>query len=382
MQILRLYLTDAGLASGACWALLDARGQLIASGGRHDPWPAASETELVLAAGKTRFVTQVLPAAVPVGAHEVLGYVLEPGLANFPADNLYQAGKAGPDGWHWIAVTAREPLEQAQVLLHAMGRRLCRVLPEEMLLPRPAADCWTLAQLEAGWLVRQSLHQAVFLAKSAEMLACSLGDIPPNGLMVCRGSGVPAHWGAVPQQQCAAHDWRCSEAASPVNFATGLLRSRQCLPSWRVSLRRSMQLLLCVVLLDTGLTLLQSGWVLWQKKRMEQGMVVAAAELGLKVRNGEQALQQTAALLESERRQLGLPMRAGALELMAALGEVMGVDRAPQTLLFSENRLYFTVNDPGAALSRQWHQALQARRLALQAEGNDRWVLRARDYTE
>jgi type II secretion system protein L len=378
MPILRLYLSEQGLAAGACWALRDARGRVLDSGDQNDPWPKARTTELVVAAGNTLFTELALPAGISARHADVLGYALEARLVNQPEDNLFLGGKIENSGMHWVALTARAPLEQAVALLLSQERKVGKIMPEEMLLPAPDPDCWSLARLGHGWMVRQSRYQAVFLSCRAEALAVSLGALPAQGITVCGASRLPESWESVSRTEAGAYDWRRAAGDSLVDFSRAIVSVRSHWPSWRASLRRSAQLLLCVALLDTGLNLLASGVLSWRQSALERAMVAMAREVGQGATSAQPALQQTGVLLERLRRLHGVPVRTGALELMAALGQVAGPDFVLRSLKFDQNRLYFQMDSPAPPVLEQWRQALAVRRLDLALDADGGWVLGAK----
>lgn len=366
MHTLRLYLASAEEVGDLPWSVLDAHGRMTASGRAEDPWPASEETELILAAGLTRFTRVDLPAGVRLSHGATLGFALEDGLINEPADNLYVAGEMLADGGHMVALTAAAPLYQVSQALRARDRHLARIVPEELLLPQALPGQWTLAQCADGWLLRQSGACGMFVpGRAPGLVDASYCSEAPQALMVCAGSAVPEHLARLPRQSVPAHDWRAAAAAAPVDFAYGVLAGRPLWRLWRPVLLRLAWVMLLLVCAESLLNLGEASWLAWRKVQLSAEIASGATRLGVRAESPGEALRLAGGALDAMRLEHGGAARDGALNLMAALEPVMGEGLRLSSLDYRDGRLSFVAGEVSPEQFERWRLLLAERRLRL-----------------
>lgn len=240
MTALRLRLPEAGPAGGApiAWALPDRRGALRSSGvsGIGD-LPAASRATLVLPAARVTAVTAVLPAVSGARLAALLPYLVEDAVADDPADLLVVPVQPRPGATTPLLVVGRAWIDAWIGALATRRISVDAAVPEWSCVPREP-DAWSLASVEAGWILR-----------TGEVTGAALDDpddaVPPAGLVLaldaaresatlprrlilCRaGDGAPLAipgWCAslgVPVVDGPAWDWRTAALGSHGNVLSG-----------------------------------------------------------------------------------------------------------------------------------------------------------------
>lgn len=372
MHILRLYLTPNVALARLPWALLDAHGQMVAAGEEGEPWPLSDETEWILAAGTTRFTLVNLPAKVRGKKGELLGFALEPELANAPSDNLYLLGEQLEDGRQCVALTAVAPLTELRALLNAQGMTVERIVPEEMLLPLPEPGAGSVAQLASGWMLRLARSQALFLPQAAEAMAAS---IRVDNFKVCGPARLPSAWEQTPHEAVGVYDWRSTPLCLDLNFAFGSMAAQHAGRQWRGLLRRLTLVLLLCCSAELLLAVTELGWLSWQQFSLSRGMTRMSTVFGASAASPGQALQQAFAGLEQQRLMRGLTQRAGALELMSALTQVTGDRLQLQALDFRDGRLRFSHVELSDETLQRWRSEFLGRQLLLEPDGAGQWLL-------
>jgi len=367
MRILRLYLSGDGPAFDCPWSLLDSEGRMQAMGTVEDVWPAHDEIELILPAGRTRFCCVELPPGAHMQSGVVLGFALEDSLINDPAENAYAIGPQREGNDYAVALTAVGLLERAQAWLKTRGTTAERILPEEMLLPLPSQGGWSLARARDGLIVRQEPAHARFVPDGApELLDALCAAGLPLGVTLY-GAPLPHVLNRVASQVAPAYDWRCAKSSTVLNFAHGALAGRKSLLQWKMALRRLSYAVLLVLLAEGSLSLIEVGWLSWQRFSLERTIVAQARQFELSAldaphqMNAPQALRQMSARLERARRKHGLPSPGDALELMAALERVAGSELHPLVFDYRNGQLRFNSDAPSDALEHwrlrlAWHQ--------------------------
>jgi len=372
MHILRLYLIPNVALARLPWALLDAGGQMVASGDEGEPWPVADQTEWILAAGCTLFTLVNLPAKLQANKGALLGFALEPELANEPSDNLYLQGDKLDDGRQCVALTAVAPLTELRALLNTQGMTVERIVPEEMLLPTPEPGAGCVAQLASGWMLRLARTQALFLPLAAEPMAAS---ICVDQLTVCGPARLPSAWRQTPHALACEYDWRRAPLCLDLNFACGVMAAQHAGRQWRGLLRRLSLVLLWCCTAELLLSATELGWLSWQQFSLSREVTRMSAAFGVAAPNPGQALPQAFAGLEQQRQMRGLTQRAGALELMSALAQVAGDSLRLQALDFRDGRLRFSHVALSDETLRRWRGEFLARQLLLEPDGVGQWRL-------
>jgi general secretion pathway protein L len=370
MDTLRLYLPAGPVTTALPWALRDGSGQVRASGEATDPWPVAHETELVLGAGRTRFVRGHWPVGALRNQDAALGFALEPGLINDPGDNRYRLVET--DGW--VALTAAAPLSQLESLLQAQGLELLRIVPEEMLLPVPAAGQWSLAALADGWLLRQAVGQGQFVPQSLAALAGTLG-LPEQGFCLYGRTGLPSPWLSVQQSTAAPYCWRTAPAHAAINFASGRRTLRQvgrrmCQLLWRMA-----WMLVLLLVLASACDLAELGFLKWRQWSLGRQMVAQAQLMAAPARHASQALALSTVQLERVRAQHGLPLRRGALSMISTLEQALGAGLRLESLDYRTQRLHFRAQPLSETQLQRGRSVLAQHRLRLEADADGQWLL-------
>ncbi|MCW3479874.1 type II secretion system protein GspL [Neisseriaceae bacterium JH1-16] len=368
MTILRLLLAPGWPDSAANlpWALLDAHGARRDSGDcAPSGWPAATELELVLPAGRTLFTAVKLPDGQRDPTPQLIGFALEDQLANDPSANLYLAGKLLGDGRRQVILTEAAPVRRAVAMLRQLGRVPDRIVPEEALLPLPAAG-WALAALASGWLARLPQAPCWLPAGSEAALLPTLAAEVDGPLTLHGEAETLAEWLPVHEAvRLAPFDWRHGLADGSADFATGELAARHFSRRW-APLARKLGLV-AGVLIAAQLTLLlgELGWSAWQKSRLtERSKTLSTAWLNSPALPGMATLPVTRAV-DKLRLARGLPARDDGLALMGALARVAGTELTVQRLNYENGRLELSVAAlPPASLPR-WRAQLAERRIAL-----------------
>ncbi|UTH72284.1 type II secretion system protein GspL [Chromobacterium sp. IIBBL 290-4] len=380
MTTLRLYLRPGWPDSepGLPWALLNARGEPAAQGdSAPGGWPKAEHCELVLPAGRTLFTDVKLPDAVKQPAAAVVGFALEERLGNDPAANLYALGDNGADGRRAVAVTEAASVRRAVAMLKQLGRLCDRIVPEECLMPAPAADGWSVTRLADRWLVRAAAPFAASLPLGGALLeqhlfASLMAASPPASLRLSGVDSVDEVLSRLPGWQGEAsrvdrYDWRSGRRQGAFDFAQGELAANRLWRDWAPSFKRAGWLLGMLVVAQLALTLGQSGWYAWQKHSLSQRIVKTATPwIGGQALPGSSALPMLRAV-DRLRLSHGQAARDDMVELMGALAAVAGRDLQVRTLEYESGRLKLQVADvPPEALAR-WRKQLEARQILLDA---------------
>jgi len=368
MTILRLYLTPGWPddAVNLPWALLDAQGARRDSGDTApSSWPAASELELVLPAGRTLFTEVRLPDGQREPTPQLVGFALEDQLANDPSANLYRVGRRLDDGRRQVALTEAAPLKRAVAMLRQLGRTPDRIVPEETLLALPATG-WALAALGHGWLAR--LPQApCWLPAGSEaawlpaLAATAEGPLTLHGEADNLAEWLPVHEAV----RLGPFDWRQGRADGSVDFATGELAARHFSRRWAPLARKLGLLVAALIAAQLVLLLGELGWTAWQKSRLtERSKALSAPWLSSPALPGMATLPVTRAV-DKLRLARGLPARDDGLALMGALARVAGTELSVQRLNYESGRLELAATAvPPASLAR-WRAQLAGQRIAL-----------------
>ena len=375
MTTLRLFLDESWPDGDAAldWVLLAGDGSVRTHGrGAAADWPAAPAHELILPAGRTLFSRALLPASTRQGGASLFGFALEDSLLNDPAANLYLAGAAASDGRRELAATEAGGLRRALDAVRASGRQVERILPEECLLPLPAADEWCVGACERGYIVRSGELAACFVPAgdaALPLLARLLKHQAPRVIHVCGAgaldilsdAGAWAGWdGAV--RPLAGRDWRAAPSDGLPDFAQGELAPRRHWALWRAPLRRAARILLLTLLaLVAGLGV-RTAWLGWQDARLgAQTTALMQTLTGAADPSSRRALQAVDRL----RLARGLPARDDALEAMGALAAAAGGVRA-QTLEYRDGRLTVRLASPPATELAAWRERLEQNRYSMQ----------------
>ena len=368
MQVLRVYLQSGGAQNGFPWALLDEDGRLLASGPEETSCPHADETEWILPAGRTRWTAIDWPGRGRPG-RAALGFALEEGLINDPAENDYVCAERLASGGWIVAVTAAAPLREALSWSGAHHPRPKRIVPEELLLPAPAPGMWTLGRIEAGWMLRQGRAAALFLPGAAGVLATDLGnERAPDGLILCGAFDVPEAWRHLSCERETAVDWRSARLQGPVNFAQGELTAGRWWRDWRPTLRRMALVMLGVLCVEWAACAVEAGWLSWHQYRLSHQIVERAATLGVRAAAPDEALDKGRMALERLRQSRGLPLRFGALALMSGLEKASGGTLRLSSLNYQNGQLSFSVEDVTPEELAAWRLQLARHRLVLKGD--------------
>ena len=210
-------------------------------------------------------------------------------------------------------------------------------------------------------IVRQEAAHARFVPDSApELLDALCAAGLPQGVTLY-GAPLPHVLNRVASQEASAYDWRRANSSAVLNFAHGALAGRKSLLQWKVALRRLSHAVLLVLLAEGSLSLIEAGWLSWQRFSLERTIVAQARQFELSALNAPQALRQMSARLERARRMHGLPSSGDALELMAALERVAGSELHPLVLDYRNGQLRFNSDAPSEVLEHwrlrlAWHQ--------------------------
>lgn len=379
MSVLRLYWRPGWPDSepGLPWAWLDRHGQCREQGdGPPSAWPRSEQLELVLPAGRTLFIAASLPAGRELKP-AVIGYALEEQLGNDPAANLYAPGERLPDGKRVVAVCEAAPVRRAVAMLRQLGRLADRIVPEEHLLPAPAADGWVLAQGEHGYLLRQPYGQAGFLpAASVGLLLPRLAAAPAPASITLLGE-APAGLPAADVQAQPCWQWQLGRHQG-VNFAQGELAADR---QWRALaplLRRSGLILGALILAQTALVCGQWGWYAWQKRSLQQDIRQLVQPWAPQAVAGSSALPMLRAV-DRLRLSRGLPARDDAVAAMAQLAAVSGGQLQLAQLRYEAGRLAFVAPTLAPEVAARWREQLAAQQWLLSSaqteQGQREWIL-------
>lgn len=367
-------LADARLQHATlAWSVCDARGRLLDSGASGTAWPAGfRHCELLLPTACLRFASPVLPAGSDGLQGLALGYALEETLANAPEDNRYARCVDAADSA--VLLLCRAPLDALLAQLRAQGLDVRRIVPDAMLLPCPPADGWTVLADAQGWLVRLDRLRALYLPAAAAPLAAlpMSGLVLPGQILLCGATALPEAWRALPAAHTVAPDWRCAELDAAVDLLTGHERGRQ--GHWHTALGRAARLGLLLLLCEIGLTLVESGGLLWSRWSLERDMHSTVQRLGLEGEPVARRLGAARRALDRLRGRHGLPERNGALMLMQALAQT-GLHIAPQALEYSDDGLLLTLAPEAAESLLRARSTLAAQRLQLRESGAGRLLL-------
>lgn len=330
---LRIYLSGCANQDSASWALFNPQWQLTAQGKSDTRWPKAKWTELVLPAGHTRFTQLELPPMRQPN-NATLGFALEDQLANDPANNAYLLGRKIEEGVFLLAISAIAPLKQALAWFKQHGREIDRIIPEEMLLPKPDPKSWVCATTPDGWIVRVDEAQAFYVPTVAECLFDSLrAAFSPQALVVCGAMPLPKPLADLPVQRLFL-DWQRAEAQTSYDFAQHALfsghwwRRRH----WKRAIKRAGWVLFALIAAEALFFTGEMGWNVWRKWALERQIIADAAVLQIKTASSNDAVIQARAALDRLHRQYGVTQYDGALQLMLALNEVLKAEEEPRFL--------------------------------------------------
>lgn len=394
MTTLRLYLRPGWPESEAAlpWALLDSHGALTHSGdSTPEHWPRAERIELIIPSGRTLFTQVRLPTTTRQPAQNVIGFALEEGLVNDPVANLYCLGaRPNNEGDYPVAVTEAAPVQRAVALLKSRGRLVDRILPEEVLLPLPPQQGWSVAQQGMTWLIRRAedaMCRVPVLPEQAEKaLLHHLWQLePPASLMAC-GQGTATELQRLSLiVDCAMtvtgeHDWRTARGTSSFDFAQGDLAARRRWRQWRPSLQRTGLIILAFFIIYLTLFAVEAAWWSWRKVMLSAAIVTRVDELtATKNMSSSEAIRTVTRLVDQQRRAHGLLAYDDALVLMAALTALLGENPRIESVSYDNGQLTVRLPSVSADLFAQWEARLKAYSIRLQsrslAQGEKELVL-------
>ncbi|TDR70747.1 type II secretion system protein GspL [Paludibacterium purpuratum] len=338
MSVLRVYLPAESVDAEWRWALSSGLGAVLREGDGDEPPPPADDCELVLAAGLCRFAEPSLPPGAARQGESVLGFALEEGLLNAPEENRYSLQSTGRAPQ--VCLTAQAPLRRIMASLSAAGQSVTRIVPEELCLPEPPADGWTLARLDSGWALRLGYHRALCVPLLGDALWHDLRAwASPAQILLCGDAPLPAALQDLPVTHRARPDWRTAAVDPAYDFAAGRRRWRQFGRQWLRIARQAGMALLALALLDLTLSAGELGWLRWQQWRMVDGMTEAAGRMGVRQAVGEDVLNQARRQLAVERTRHGLAQDGDFLPMLVALQPALTEQGALRRLRYRHGEL-------------------------------------------
>lgn len=392
MTLLRLYLTEHWPQEPVCdWELTGPDGRTVSVGSsepRH--WPAAEQTEFVLAGTQAVWLTARLPKASKREQDKLIRFALEDQLVQEPDSQHYTITDRDGDSAR-VLVTARDRLRQIVAQLDALGRAPSRAFAEVQTAPDAP---------EGEWALHCSRHQAIVSGVTPTPFAFDLDDgaVPallqaaasqardenrlPARCVVHRSASAseidPQSWeGAlsIPVEEGPAYKW--STVSSGINLLHGEFMPDKARAAW---LRRARPVLWVVGAAICVELVLSVGQVMWQRAQLKDSR--DRMQTVFKTAFPNQPIVDPAAQMRSQLNQLkrahGQLGDDDVIALLAQVGEALGGDArdALDGLKYEGGRLELTLSARAAGSLSSITQRLTARGLLVAQQGENRIAVR------
>lgn len=392
MTLLRLYITETWPQDAVCeWELVGPDGR-TASAGRSEPrhWPAAEQTEIVLAGTQVVWLGTRLPRASKREQDRLIRFALEDQLVQEPDSQHYTITDRDGESAR-VLVATRERLRQVVSQLEALGRAPKRALAEVQLANTVG---------EGEWALHCGAEQAIVVGVTATPFAFDLDNTAPPPLLVTaaqqareanrlparcvvhRAPGTPAfdiaHWQdtlAVPVEEGAPYQWAAFSGGT--NLLHDEFMPDQERTAW---LRRARPVLWVMAAAIAVELLLSAGQTLWQRQQLKDAR--NRMQTVFRTAFPNQPLVDPAAQMRSQLNQLrrahGQLGDDDAITLLAQVGEALGGDArdALDAAKYENGRLELTLSPRMAVSIGSISQRLSARGLMVAPQGENRIAVR------
>ncbi|GAA5180224.1 type II secretion system protein GspL [Niveibacterium umoris] len=392
MTLLRLYITESWPQEPVCeWELVGPDGR-TASAGESEPrhWPAAEQTEFVLAGTQTVWLTTRLPRAPKREQDRLIRFALEDQLVQEPDSQHYTITDRDGESAR-VLVCARDRLRQIVSQLEALGRPPRRAVAEVQT---------TALGVEGDWTLHCGLTQAVVVGVAPTPFAFDLDGVSPPPLLLTAAQqardanrlparcvlhcapGAPqfdiAAWQetlSIPVEEGAPYQW--SAATGGTNLLHGEFMSDKERMAW---LRRARPVLWVMAAAIAAELVLSAGQVLWQRGQLKEAR--DRMQTVFRTAFPNQPIVDPAAQMRSQLNQLkrahGQLGDDDAIALLALVGEVLGGDArdALDGMKYENGRLELTLSPRVGAQISSITQRLNARGLTVAQQGDNRLAIR------
>ncbi|WP_374605262.1 type II secretion system protein GspL [Niveibacterium sp.] len=392
MTQLRLYITETWPQDPICdWELVGPDGRAT-SAGRSEPrhWPAAEQTEFVLAGTQAVWLSARLPRAPKREQDKLVRFALEDQLVQEPDSQHYTITDRDGDAAR-VLVCARDRLRQIVAQLDALGRAPIRALAEIQTVGAAA---------EGEWVLHCGPAQAVASGIGPTPFALDLDGTAPPSLLIAAAAHaretnrLPGrcvvhrapdsveldceawqHVLGIPVEEAAPYQW--SAFSTGTNLLHGEFMPDKERSAW---LRRAKPVLWAAgaaialeLLLSTGQVLVQRGQLKDARERMQAVFKTAFPN---------QPIVDPAAQMRSQLNQLkrahGQLGDDDALALLSLVGEALAGDARDglDGLKYENGRLDLTLSPRLSANIATVQQRLTARGLIVVQQGDKQLAIR------